>query len=195
MIEIEDKIVSTELITAHFCCDLGVCHGICCVEGNAGAPLDPEEQEILEAEWLNYKEYMKPSGAAAIKEQGFAVYDEDGDLTTPLIENAECAYSIEHDGGTWCAIEKAWSEGKCAFRKPISCHLYPIREVRFSNGGTGLQYHRWNVCRAAEILGRKKGEALYRTLREPIERRYGEDFFRALEAAEEALSMMHESGR
>lgn len=126
---------------------------------------------------------MKTSGIKAIENQGFSVLDDDGDHTTTLINNAECAYSIETENGTWCAIEKAWFDGKTTFRKPISCHLYPIREVKFTSGMVGLQYHRWSICRAAEILGAKKGVPVFRSLKESIERRYGADFYAQLEIA------------
>lgn len=178
MVEIEDKIVSSELWTENFCCDLGACRGECCVEGNSGAPLEQDEVELLAEQWPLYKPYMKAAGVEAIESQGFGILDLDGDLTTPLINDAECAYSIEHNGGTWCAVEKAYFDGKCTFRKPISCHLYPIREVKFSNGTTGLQYHRWSVCRAAT----RCGTPIYVSLRDAIIRRWGEDFYRAMVA-------------
>lgn len=190
MIQIDDKIISLELFTARFRCDLGACRGECCVEGNAGAPLDEEEIELLEGEWDNYAPYMTPEGKQAIEQQGVAVIDEDGDLTTPLVDGAECAYTINENGVTWCAIEKAWSEGRTPFRKPISCHLYPIRLVKLSNGLTGLQYHRWEVCRAAEILGAQKGKPLYKTLKEPIIRRFGEAFYNEMESCEHELKKM-----
>lgn len=192
MIQIDDKIISLDLYTARFSCDLRACRGECCVEGNAGAPLDEEEIALLENEWDNYAPYMTPEGKRAVEEQGVAVIDEDGDLTTPLVDGAECAYTIQENGVTWCAIEKAWSEGKTPFRKPISCHLYPIRLVRLANGMTGLQYHRWEVCRAAEMLGVKKGVPLYKTLKEPITRRFGEDFYHEMEACEAELAKMGE---
>ena len=187
MIQIDDKIVSLDLLRVRFMCDIGQCRGECCVQGNAGAPLDDSEHEILESEYPNYRPYMKPTGINAIEEQGFAVLDSDGDLTTPLINEAECAYAIDSDGATWCAIEKAWTEGETSFRKPISCHLYPIREVKFNNGTRGLQYHRWNICRAAEILGKCEDKPLYEFLREPIVRRYGEEFYEQLATAAEML--------
>ena len=138
MIEIDDKIVSADLLRECFACDIAQCKGICCVEGNAGAPLEAEEVGILEREYAAYKPYMTPEGIEAVERQGFMVIDEDGDLTTPLVGDAECAYTYSENGITLCAIEKAWLEGKTAFRKPISCHLYPIRVVRFSNGTAGL---------------------------------------------------------
>ncbi len=187
MIEIDDKIVSTDLLTDCFACDLGQCKGICCVEGNAGAPLEMEEVDCLEEEWENYRPYMTEEGVAAIEEQGFMVVDMDGDYTTPLVNDAECAYSFQENGITFCAIERAWREGKCNFQKPISCHLYPIRVARFSNGSVGLNYHRWSVCRSAVECGRKAGIPVYRSLKEPIIRAFGEEFFKRLEEAEEML--------
>ena len=112
MIQIDDKIVSTEIFTTRFCCDLPRCKGICCVEGNAGAPLEADEVDTLEAEYETYKPYMKPEGIEAVERQGFMVIDEDGDYTTPLIGEAECAYSFEQDGITFCAIEKSIQRGQ-----------------------------------------------------------------------------------
>lgn len=185
MIEIDDKIVSLDLLRECFVCDLGRCKGICCVEGNAGAPLEIEEVDTLEEEYDNYKPYMKPAGVEAVERQGFMVVDDDGDYCTPLIDDAECAYSFEENGVTYCAIERAYREGKCSFPKPVSCHLYPIRLVRFSNGTVGLNYHRWSICRDAVECGRKLGVPVYKALREPIVRRFGEEFYKTLEAAEE----------
>ena len=169
MIEIDDKIVSLDLLRECFACDLSRCKGICCVEGNAGAPLEIEEVATLEAQYETYKPYMTPEGI-----------------------DAECAYSYTENGVTLCAVERAFREGRCSFRKPISCHLYPIRVVRFSNGSLGLNYHRWEVCRPAVECGRRLGIPVYKALREPIVRRFGEEFYRALEAAEEFL---HEQER
>ncbi len=188
MIQIDDKIVSLDIITARFLCDLSACRGICCVEGNSGAPLEPDEVAVLESEWKNYRPYMVPAGIDAVGEQGFAVLDDDGDLTTTLVNDAECAYAVQEDGVTLCAIEKAWKAGKTPFRKPISCHLYPIRLIKFSNGGVGLNYHRWGICRQAVTNGQRQGIPLFRALREPIVRRFGEEFFRSLEEAENYLS-------
>ena len=188
MIEIDDKIVSADLLRECFACDLTQCKGICCVEGNAGAPLEADEVETLEREYAAYRPYMTPEGIEAVERQGFMVVDADGDYTTPLVNDAECAYSRNENGVTLCAIEKAWLEGKTPFRKPISCHLYPIRLVHFSNGSIGLNYHRWSVCEPARRCGRKLGIRVYESLREPIIRRFGEEFYRALEAADELLN-------
>lgn len=188
MIEIDDKIVSADLLRECFACDLTQCKGICCVEGNAGAPLEMDEVDVLEEEWENYRPYMTPEGIEAVERQGFMVVDPDGDYTTPLVDDAECAFSCEENGITYCAIERAWKEGKTSFRKPISCHLYPIRLASFSNGSIGLNYHRWEVCRPACECGKRLGIPVYRALNEPIVRRFGEDFYHQLEAAADLLA-------
>lgn len=188
MIEIDDKIVSADLLRECFACDLTRCKGICCVEGNAGAPLEMDEVDVLEEEWENYRPYMTPEGIEAVERQGFMVVDPDGDYTTPLVDDAQCAYSCEENGITYCAIERAWKEGKTAFRKPISCHLYPIRLAAFSNGSIGLNYHRWEVCRPACECGKRLGIPVYRALKEPIVRRFGEKFYHQLEAAADLLA-------
>lgn len=191
MIEIDDKIVSVDLLRECFACDLEQCKGICCVEGNAGAPLEEDEVDLLEQEWENYRHCMTEAGIEAVERQGFMVYDEEGDYTTPLVDDAECAYSYRENGITYCAIERAWKEGRTTFRKPISCHLYPIRLATFSNGSIGLNYHRWEVCRSARECGRRLGLPVYKALREPIIRRFGEEFYAQLEAA---ADLLRESG-
>jgi len=187
MLEIDDKIVSLDVLCEAFCCDLSRCRGACCVEGESGAPLSEEEVDLLEEEYDNYKPYMTAKGVEAIQQQGFMVVDSDNEYTTPLIAQRECAYSFEQDGVTLCAIERAYREGHTAFVKPVSCHLYPIRVTRFRNGSHGLVYHRWDTCHAARESGSLNATPLYRALREPLVRRFGEEFYRALEAADEML--------
>lgn len=187
MIEIDGKILTTDIITQKFLCDLSRCRGICCVEGNSGAPLESDEAKILADEYAAYKPYMTGEGVAEVERQGFAVTDDDGDLVTPLVGEAECAYSYNEGGVTLCAVERAWKEGRTAFRKPVSCHLYPIRVTRFGNGTYGLNYHRWAVCEPAKLLGQKEGVPMFRMLKDAIVRRFGEEFFAALEEAERYL--------
>lgn len=187
MLLIDDKIVSLDLLRDRFCCDLAQCKGICCVEGNAGAPLEAEEIDQLEQAYEAYKPYLKPEGIEAIERQGFMVVDSDGDYTTPLINDAECAYSFQENGITFCAIERAYKEGRTSFLKPISCHLYPIRLSVFSNGSVGLNYHRWDVCSAALTLGKKKGIPIYQAVRKALIRRFGEEFYHQLEEADRLL--------
>lgn len=180
MIQIDDKILSLDLFEKQFCCDLPKCLGTCCVDGQSGAPLDPNEVELLEMEIAHIKPYLKPEGLEAIKEQGIVVTDLDGDIVTPLINDEECAYSIEENGITFCAIEKAWLEGKVEFRKPISCHLYPIRVKKYSSY-TALNYDQWSICKPARELGVKENLPVFRFLKVPIIRVYGEDFYNELE--------------
>lgn len=187
MIEIDDKIVSVDILTTDFLCDVARCKGICCVEGNAGAPLEMDEMDVLEELYPIYEKYMTPEGREAIERDGFAVVDIDGDLTTPLVNDAECAYSYNEGGVTLCAIEKAYLAGECSWRKPISCHLYPIRVAKFSNGTYGLNFHRWNVCASAFECGRKMGVPAYKMLKDAITRAFGEEFYAALEAAEQHI--------
>ena len=185
MIEIDGKIIASDLLVEQFCCDLAVCKGECCVEGDSGAPLEIEEVDELENEYPNYKPYMTAEGIEAVESQGFMVVDVDGDYTTPLIDGAECAYSFKENGITFCAIERAYREGKCSFLKPISCHLYPIRVKHFATGDYGLNIHRWNICKCAFDCGKREGVKLYKAMREPLVRRFGEEFYEALcQAAE-----------
>ncbi len=188
MVEIDDTIVSEEILTKHFACDISQCKGICCVEGNAGAPLEIEEVELLERYFDLYREFMPAAGVEAVEEQGFMVVDSDGDYTTPLVNDAECAYAYTENGVTLCAVEKGWLDGRYDFRKPISCHLYPIREVRFKSGGVGLNYHRWSVCHSACKNGEKRGIYIYQSLKEPIIRRFGEEFYEAMDQAAKMLN-------
>ena len=192
MIEIDDKIVSVDILTTDFLCDVARCKGICCVEGNAGAPLEMDEMDVLEELYPIYEKYMTPEGREAIERDGFAVVDIDGDLTTPLVNDAECAYSYNEGGVTLCAIEKVYLAGECSWRKPISCHLYPIRVAKFSNGTYGLNFHRWNVCASAFECGRKMGVPAYKMLKEAITRAFGEEFYAALEAAEQHIKSLKE---
>ena len=183
MIDIDGKIVATDILTEEFCCDLSVCKGECCVEGDSGAPLDIEEVDLLEQEWDNYKDYMTPEGVDAIEQQGFMVVDVDGDYTTPLVDGAECAYAFKENGITFCAIERAYREDKTSFLKPISCHLYPIRVKRFSTGDYGLNLHRWNICKCAFECGKKQGVKVYKALEEPLVRAFGREFYEQLNQA------------
>lgn len=187
MFEIDAKIVSDEILREYFCCDIHQCKGICCVEGNAGAPLDRGEEAILKREYENYKPYMTPEGIQVIKDQGFMVIDSEGDQTTPLVADSECAYAYQENGITLCAIEKAFRAGQTTFQKPISCHLYPIRLAHFANGSIGLNYHHWEVCVAARAHGKALQIPVYKALKEPIIRRFGASFYQALEAAEAYL--------
>lgn len=187
MIQIDDKILSFDIFEKHFCCDLPKCLGACCVHGQSGAPLEAEEIEMLKLEIPVIEKYLKPAGLKAINEQGIALMDIDGDMVTPLIDGEECAYSIEEDGITFCAIEKAFFDGKVKFRKPISCHLYPIRAKKYTDF-TALNYDVWSICEPARELGEREGLPVFKFLKEAIIRAYGKNFYNEMEEAFKAIS-------
>ena len=186
MIQIDDKLISEDLFSEEFVCNLAKCKGICCVEGDAGAPLDEDETKILDEIYPKIKPYLRPEGIQAIEEQGTYTLDFEGDLVTPLVNNAECAYVIfDEKGYTKCAIEKAYEDGVIDWQKPISCHLYPIRITEYSNF-SAINYHEWDICSDACTLGKELGVKVYQFLKKPLIRKYGEDFYKTLsEAAEE----------
>ncbi len=189
LFEIEGRIIAGDILTEPFCCDLAECRGACCVEGNSGAPLDGDECVVLEREYPNFQQFMTSEGKAAVERQGYFVVDEDGEPTTTLVApEAECAYSYNADGITLCAIERAFNEGLTDFQKPISCHLYPIRVKRFSDGSIGLNYHRWDVCGCAVECGKRNNMPLYKALKEPLVRRFGEAFYGELEEIAKAIN-------
>ena len=176
-----------EIIQKKFCCDIVQCKGLCCVHGSSGAPLSAEEAIVLEEILPKVKPYMVQAGIEAINKQGTSVTDTDGDLVTPLVDGKECAYVVFQDGIAICAIEKAWFDKKVDFRKPISCHLYPIR-VKDYETFTALNYDVWDVCAPARKLGENKGLPVYKFLKDAIIRAYGEDFYEQMEEAEKLLS-------
>ena len=186
MIQIDDKLISEDLFSEEFVCNLAKCKGICCVEGDAGAPLDEDETKILDEIYPKIKSYLRPEGIQAIEEQGTYTLDFEWDLVTPLVNNAECAYVIfDEKGYTKCAIEKAYEDGVIDWQKPISCHLYPIRITEYSNF-SAINYHEWDICSDACTLGKELGVKVYQFLKKPLIRKYGEEFYQTLsEAAEE----------
>ncbi len=186
MIQIGNKIVSSELFDVEFICHLERCHGSCCVIGDAGAPLDDGEENILEQEYKNIKDFITEKGQESIEEQGTWVIDHDGDKVTPLNDGNECAYTWFEKGIAYCGIERAWRAGKTSFRKPVSCHLYPIRVSRVGKY-TALNYHSWGICEPARILGKDQKLPAFRFLREAIIRVYGEAFYDELEAVYKEL--------
>ncbi|MBT0564124.1 DUF3109 family protein [Riemerella anatipestifer] len=186
MIQIEDKLISEDLFSEEFVCNLSKCKGACCIEGDAGAPLEQSEIKILEDIYPKIKSYLRPEGIKAIEEQGTSVEDFEGDLVTPLIDNRDCAYVIfDENGITKCGIEKAYEEGAIDWQKPISCHLYPIRITKYSTF-TAFNYHEWKICSDACALGKELKVPVYKFLKTPLIRKYGEGFYQTLtEAAEE----------
>jgi len=180
MIQIGDIIVSRDLFDKHFICHLKECEGNCCVFGDSGAPLEDYEAEALAGDINKIKPYLRAEGRRAVSEQGAWIIDMEGDKVTPLIGREECAYVVFEDKIARCAIEQAFEEGSIGFRKPVSCHLYPIRVSKLKHG-KALNYHRWSVCEPARILGEDKGLPVFRFLKDAIVRVYGEDFYEELE--------------
>ena len=186
MIIVQDKLVSDELVSQQFICNLNACKGACCWEGDSGAPLEKEELPILDRIFESIKPFLSPAGIAAIEEQGkYVWFDEADEWGTTLIDNGPCAYmTFDAKGTAQCGIEQAWRAGVVDFKKPISCHLYPIRvDKNEVTGFEALNYHRWQICSAACTLGEKEQVPVYRFLKEAIIRKYGEDFYEELDGA------------
>ncbi len=187
LVEIGDKIVSTQIFERKFVCDLNACKGACCVEGDAGAPLTLEEIDILEEDLEAIKPYMRKEGIDAVDKTGVFYMDQDNEAGTTLVNNKECAFVFFDDNGiTKCAIEQAHREGKTEFKKPISCHLYPIRVKEFKDF-TALNYDKWDICEPACACGESLNVPVYKFLKEPIIRAFGGDFFEELEVVNEEL--------
>ncbi len=177
MIIIEETIVSDAFLQAQFVCDLPRCKGDCCVSGDAGAPLEENEISLLEDYLDDIKPFMLPEGINVVDADGVYDYDEMGNLVTPLINGSACAFAGFHSNGTsFCAIEKAFLAGKIDFKKPISCHLYPVRLVE-KDGFIHINYHQWSICVPAIRKGNKDAVQLYKFLKEPLVRRFGEDWY------------------
>ena len=200
ILQVGDVLLSSDILTEKFCCDLQKCKGQCCVEGDAGAPVTPEEiaaiEESLDAVWP----LLSAQAQSVIDRQGVAYVDQEGDVVTSIVNDRDCVFTCygdisDVDTGErisdccLCALEKACREGKSYFTKPISCALYPIREKRFADGLVGLNYHRWDVCRDAREKGRQLGMPVYQFLKEPLIRRFGEAWYQELcEVADQLLN-------
>ncbi|MDR3262180.1 MAG: DUF3109 family protein [Tannerella sp.] len=181
MLQIEDTLVSLELIERFFLCDLSRCKGECCVEGDAGAPLEKEEFEILRNLLPALWDSLSPKAQEVIRRQGIGYIDRDGEIVTSIVNGKDCVFTCyDSEGICKCAIEKAYREGQVDFFKPVSCHLYPVRVKRY-NGFQAVNYHRWKVCAAAEIQGEREQIPVYRFLREPLIRKFGQPWYDALE--------------
>lgn len=187
MIQIDDTIISVDCLTEKFCCDLEACKGECCIEGDAGAPVELEEVEALEEALPVVWPMLSASAQAVIDRQGVVYTDEEGDLVTSIVNGKDCVFTCYGEDGTcYCALERAYREGKTSFYKPISCHLYPIRLKRVGDC-VALNYNRWNVCKMAVVKGRQLDLPVYRFLKAPLIRRFGEAWYAELESAVEEL--------
>ena len=187
MLQIGDVVVSFDVLKEKFLCDLSACHGACCIEGDAGAPLELDEvaqiEEVLPLIW----DELSPEAREIIDKQGVAYVDRESDLVTSIVNGKDCVFTCyDGRGCCYCAIERAFRAGKTKFMKPVSCHLYPIRVKDF---GTfkGVNYNRWDVCKAAVLLGQKEDLPVYKFLREPLIRKFGAEWYAELETAVEEL--------
>lgn len=184
MIQIQNTLISDDIFEEQFICDLCKCKGQCCVEGESGAPITKEEFDRMNEILPEIRKDLSRKALELIDKQGIAYTDTDGELVTSIIEGKECVFArFDEDGICKCVIDSAFREERISVQKPISCHLYPIRLHEYADF-TAVNYHRWSVCRPALKLGRKEGVPLYRFLREPLIRKFGEEWYReVVEAA------------
>ncbi len=177
LVEVKDKVVSTEIFRRKFVCDLNACKGACCIEGDAGAPLKMEEVSIIEANLEKIKPYMRSEGIEAVEKEGVSYLDQEKEPVTTLINGGECAFVFFDERGiTKCSIEQAYLDGKVDFKKPISCHLYPIRVKKY-NDFEALAYDEWDICEPACACGEALDVPVYKFLKEPLIRAFGQPFF------------------
>lgn len=188
ILDIGGILVSSDILTECFCCNLDACKGICCVEGDAGAPVTTDEVMAIEDNLDTVWGSLSAAAQAVIDRQGVAYSDADGDLVTSIVGGKDCVFTCYEGDCCLCALEKAYREQKTKFCKPISCALYPIREKRFSGGYVGLNYNRWTVCRDAVKKGRELNLRVYEFLKGPLTRRFGEEWYGELcQVAEQLL--------
>ncbi|MFO0359898.1 MAG: DUF3109 family protein [Flavobacteriales bacterium] len=184
MIIVGDALISEDIFEEHFVCDLNACKGDCCVEGESGAPLDEEEIPLLKEAYPAAKAYMTQEGIDAIERDGIFVEDNDGDLVTTLVgPHAACTFVFYDEKGiAKCALEKAYLEGKTTWKKPLSCHLYPIRLTKLKEY-IGVNYHRWPICAPACECGSKLHVPVFKFLKDPLIRKFGAEWYSHLEEA------------
>jgi hypothetical protein len=180
MLEIGKTVVSIELITSKFTCNLTECKGACCVTGDSGAPLESREAEILSEIYPLLKPYLRDEAIKSIEDQGTSVVDIERDIVTPLNNGKECVYTVFENGIARCAIEKAYNDGIIGFRKPISCYLYPVRVKKYSGFET-VNYDKWDICQPAKILGKRLNTPVYCFVKDALIQKYGDEWFRLLD--------------
>lgn len=187
MVQIDDVVVSLDVFREKFICNLDACKGQCCIEGDAGAPLEEEEVAKLEKVLPVIWDQLSPQAREIIDRQGVCYTDQDGDLVTSIVNGKDCVFTCyDEKGCCYCAIEKAYRDGKVGFYKPVSCHLYPIRVGNYGPY-KAVNYHRWDVCKAAVILGQKENVPVYKFLKEPLIRKFGEAWYNEMESVAEEL--------
>ncbi len=188
MFQIDKALVSEDIITKDFVCNLNACKGACCVEGEAGAPLEKEEADWLKKNYDLITPFMNEKGKSAVKKQGKFITVGKGVYETPLVDGKECAYVIfGPNGSTQCSIENAYRAQKIDFKKPISCHLYPVRVKDYSEF-KAVNYHQWNICSAACVLGESLKIPIYQFVKEALIRKFGEKWYAELEIAAQEIN-------
>ncbi len=185
MFQIGKTIVSEDIIEKDFVCNLSACKGACCINGDAGAPLEEGELKIMKAIYPIVKSYLRKEGVEAIEKQGIYTTNADGEHETPLINNADCAYVIFDENNTaLCAIEEAYNQGEVTFKKPVSCHLYPVRIQDYSEF-SAVNYHHWQICDDACVLGKELQVPVYKFVKQALIRKFGEAWYNELEEVAE----------
>lgn len=179
MLRINDIIFSFDILDKKFCCDLPVCQGSCCRYGDSGAPLAESEVAVLREIWPLVSSYISEEGKHTIEKQGTSVKDFENEWVTPLIGDAECAYTVKSGNMYLCGIEQAWHDGKISFRKPLSCHLFPARIKQYSDF-RAVNYQELSICSSARKKGTDDGVYVYEFLREPLIRAFGEELYAEL---------------
>lgn len=186
MFQLNKTIISEEILEKEFVCNLSACKGACCVDGDAGAPLTQEETQILVDIYPKVKPFLRQEGIQAIEEQGAFVIGTDGEYETTLIEGKDCAYVIFDGQTALCGIEQAYNEGIVDWKKPVSCHLYPIRVKEYSDFAA-VNYHKWHICSDACALGKELQVPVYKFVREALIRKFGEQWYQELEKVAEEM--------
>lgn len=179
----DNTLVTLDVVERFFCCDIDTCLGQCCIDGDAGAPLTADEETEIKKILPDIWDDLLPRAQQEIEQNGISYHDKEGELVTQILDNSNCVFSCYAPGGKCiCAIEKAYREGRISFMKPISCALYPLRLKTLSNGSVAVNYHRWKICKSAEVLGRSKKIRVYQFLKKPLIRRFGQEWYNELVA-------------
>ena len=186
MFQLNKTIVSEEILEKEFICNLSACKGVCCIDGDAGAPLDEVETKILAEIYPKVKPFLRPEGIKVIEEQGTHVVSDFGELETPLIEGKDCAYVIFDGKTALCGIEQAYNQGIIDWKKPVSCHLYPIRIKEYSDF-SAVNFHKWHICSDACALGEELGVPVYQFVKEALVRKFGQQWFDELDKVAKEL--------
>lgn len=185
MFVVDHVLVSDDLLDAPFTCNLGACHGACCVHGDSGAPLEPDERAELEAVLPKVRKHLRPEALDVIEREGVWEVTSDGDYATTCVNSRECVFVVYEGPVAKCAIQKAYQAGRVSFEKPISCHLFPVRIENYGEYDV-LNYEQIDVCAPGRAYGCRTELQLVDFLRTPLERKYGAAWYQQLQATRQA---------